>query len=35
MRVYVNEFLASLKASGEYDRLFQKWFAPYGGNAAR
>jgi putative glutamine transport system substrate-binding protein len=35
MRDYVNEFLRSMKASGEYDRLFQKWFAPYGGLAAK
>jgi aspartate/glutamate/glutamine transport system substrate-binding protein len=35
MRDYVNEFLRSIKASGEYDRLFQKWFAPYGGLAAK
>ena len=35
MRDYVNEALRSMKASGEYDRLFDKWFAPYGGLAAK
>jgi putative glutamine transport system substrate-binding protein len=35
MRDYVNGFLRSMKASGEYDRLFDKWFAPYGGLAAK
>lgn len=32
---YLNDFLRSMRASGEYDRLFQKWFAPLGGNAAK
>ena len=31
----LNEALRSIKASGEYDRLFQKWFGPLGGAAAR
>ena len=35
MRDYVNEFLRSMKSSGEYDALFAKWFAPYGGLAAK
>lgn len=35
MRDYVNEFVRSMKASGEFDRLFTKWFAPYGGLAAK
>ena len=35
MRDYVNEFVRSTKASGEFDRLFTKWFAPYGGLAAK
>jgi putative glutamine transport system substrate-binding protein len=35
MRDYLNAFLREMKASGEYDRLFAKWFAAYGGNAAR
>lgn len=33
MRDAVDEFLRGIKASGEYDRLYQKWFAPLGGNA--
>jgi aspartate/glutamate/glutamine transport system substrate-binding protein len=33
LRDYLNDFLRSLKSSGEYDRLYQKWFAAYGGNA--
>ena len=32
LRAYVNDFLATLRASGDYDRLLQKWFAAYGGN---
>lgn len=35
MQAYLNQFLQSLRASGEYDRLFQKWFSPYGGDAVR
>ncbi len=35
MRVYLNQFLESLRASGEYDRLYQKWFSPFGGDAVR
>ena len=35
MRDYLNAFLGSLKASGEYDRAFDKWFAPFGGLAAK
>jgi putative glutamine transport system substrate-binding protein len=27
---YLNEFLRDLKASGEYDRIFQRWFARFG-----
>lgn len=30
---YLNEWLRSIKANGEYDRLYQKWFFPYGGAA--
>jgi putative glutamine transport system substrate-binding protein len=33
MRDAVDEALRAIKASGEYDRLYQKWFAPLGGNA--
>jgi putative glutamine transport system substrate-binding protein len=32
---YLNKFLRNLRASGEYDRLYQKWFGPYGGDAVR
>jgi putative glutamine transport system substrate-binding protein len=35
MRDYVNEFVRSMKTSGEFDRLFTKQFAPYGGLAAK
>lgn len=35
LRDYLNDFLRRSKGSGEIDRLFQKWFTPYGGNAAR
>lgn len=35
MQAYLNQFLQSLRASGEYDRLYQKWFSPYGGDAVR
>ncbi len=31
----LNGFLKSFRDSGEYDRLFQKWFGPYGGEAVR
>lgn len=32
---YLNKFLQALRASGEYDRLYQKWFTPYGGQTVR
>jgi aspartate/glutamate/glutamine transport system substrate-binding protein len=32
---YLNDFLKHLHASGEYDRLFNKWFAAYGGAIVR
>lgn len=32
---YLNEWLRTIKANGEYDRLYQKWFFPYGGAALR
>ena len=32
---YLNEFIASLRSSGEYDRLFDKWFGPNGGQNVR
>ena len=32
---YVNKFLHTLRASGEYDRLYKKWFTPYGGDGVR
>ena len=32
---YLNDFIASLRSSGEYDRLFDKWFGPYGGANVR
>jgi len=35
MRDYLNEFIHSLRASGEYDRLYEKSFGPYGGDAVR
>lgn len=31
----LNAALSDIRASGEYDRLFAKWFAAYGGNAVR
>jgi putative glutamine transport system substrate-binding protein len=35
LRASLNDFLKTLRASGEYDRLFNKWFAPYGGENVR
>lgn len=35
VRDYLNEFLRSIRVSGEYDRLFLKWFGPYGGETVR
>ena len=35
LRETLNAFLKSLRASGEYDRLFVKWFGPYAGAGAR
>lgn len=35
LRDHLNQQLRQIKASGELDQLFQKWFVPYGGNAAR
>jgi putative glutamine transport system substrate-binding protein len=35
LRATLNDFLKALRASGEYDRLFQKWFAAYGGDNVR
>lgn len=32
---YLNRFLHTLRASGEYDRLYQKWFTPHGGDGVR
>ncbi|MGZ5200176.1 MAG: transporter substrate-binding domain-containing protein [Telluria sp.] len=32
---YLNEWLRTIKANGEYDRLYQKWFYPLGGAALR
>jgi len=32
---YLNDFLRGLRASGEYDRLYNKWFGAYGGNAVK
>lgn len=31
MRDYVNDFIRGMTASGELDRLYTKWFGPYGG----
>jgi putative glutamine transport system substrate-binding protein len=31
----LNDFLETLHATGEYERLFQKWFGPVGGNETR
>lgn len=35
MQAYLDQFLGSLRASGEYDRLYQKWFSPLGGDGVR
>ena len=32
---YLNGFLKQMRDSGEYDRLFDKWFSAYGGNTVR
>ncbi len=33
--VYLNAFLKEMHESGEYERLFDKWFAAYGGKTVR
>jgi putative glutamine transport system substrate-binding protein len=33
LRAYLDDFLRSMKASGEYDRLYAKWFGKYGGES--
>lgn len=35
MQSAVNGFLKAFRASGDYDRLFAKWFSPYGGDTVR
>ena len=35
LQSYLNEFLKKFRASGEYDRLYAKWFAAYGGENIR
>lgn len=35
LRACLDGFLKSLRDSGEYDRLFNKWFTPYGGENVR
>ncbi|HEY0864210.1 MAG TPA: transporter substrate-binding domain-containing protein [Lacunisphaera sp.] len=35
LQAYLDGFMQDLRASGEYDRLYQKWFTPYGGAAVR
>jgi len=35
LRDYLNAALRSMRESGEIDRLFAKWFEPYGGLAAK
>ena len=35
MQAALNDFLKAFRASGDYDRLFAKWFAPYGGVVVR
>ncbi|MDD3179113.1 MAG: transporter substrate-binding domain-containing protein [Opitutaceae bacterium] len=32
---YINDFLRSWRSSGQYEKMFQKWFVPYGGNMIR
>jgi putative glutamine transport system substrate-binding protein len=32
---YLNDWLREIKSNGDYDRLYQKWFAAYGGTALR
>jgi putative glutamine transport system substrate-binding protein len=32
---YLNDWLRTIKANGEYDRIYQQWFFPYGGAALR
>ncbi len=32
---YLTEFVRELKASGEHERLYQRWFAAYGANEVR
>jgi putative glutamine transport system substrate-binding protein len=34
-QVYLDQFIHSLRASGEYDRIYRKWFAPYGDDTVR
>lgn len=35
LQASLDQFLLNLRTSGEYDRLYRKWFAPYGGDAVR
>jgi putative glutamine transport system substrate-binding protein len=32
---YLNDWLRSIRNDGEYERLYLKWFAQYGGAALR
>ncbi|MDI1319914.1 MAG: transporter substrate-binding domain-containing protein, partial [bacterium] len=35
LQTYLNDFLKKFRASGEYDRLYARWFAAYGGENIR
>jgi len=35
VHTYLNKFLHTLRASGEYARLYPKWFAPDSGDGVR
>ncbi|HKB90344.1 MAG TPA: transporter substrate-binding domain-containing protein [Opitutaceae bacterium] len=35
MRDYLNGFIKSLRESGDYDKIYQKWFGPYGGESVK
>jgi putative glutamine transport system substrate-binding protein len=35
LQAYLDEFMQNLRASGEYDRLYRKWYSPYGGDVVR
>jgi ABC-type amino acid transport substrate-binding protein len=35
LQAYLNGFLKRFRASGDYDRLYRRWFEAYGGENIR